>query len=363
MIKRLRSRGLISAAIVTVFVAAAAIVPSVFASTSGGASLHIFLTTGYAGCTGATISAAPTSVVHSTSGGTHVTATAAGTGCPSSPVFEFWLRPATSSVWQMVQAYSTTATYDWNSTGADVGTVYLGVHVKDHNSTNAYDAVNSTPVTVTTAPASVCAGPGITAAPTAVNADPNPGGTHVVATATITSCTTTPRYEFWIRPASVSTWQMVQAYSTTASYNWDTSGALPGVVYVGVHIKDANSTSSAGYDVVASTPVTVNASVCTAVTITTAPTTVVHNNTSGTHVIATAVATGCTNAPRYEFWIRPSSSTTWQKVQSYGVPATYDWNTTGAAVGTVYVGVHVRDVNSTSSAGYDVVNSVAVTVT
>jgi hypothetical protein len=360
LIKRLRSRGLIPAAIVTVFVAAAAIVPSALASTSGGAPLHIFLTTAY--CGGAGITAVPTTVVQSTSGGTHVIATATASGCPSSPRYEFWLRVSTSSTWQMVQPYGTLATYDWNTTGADVGTVYLGVHVKDATSPAAYDAVASTPVTVTAAPPSVCSGPGITALPTAVNADPNPGGTHVIATATITTCTTTPRYEFWIRPASVSTWQLVQAYSALATYNWDSSGALPGVVYIGVHIKDANSTSSAGYDVVASTPVSVNASQCLNPTITPVPATVVHSSSNGPHVIATAAAT-CTNSARYEFWIRPASSPTWQLVQAYSASATYDWNTTGAAVGTVYIGVHVRDVNSVSSAGYDTVVSAPVTVT
>ena len=360
MIKRLRSRGLIPAAIVTVLLGAAAIAPSALASTSGGASLHIFLTTAY--CGGAGITAVPTTVVYSTSGGTHVIATATASGCPSSPRYEFWLRVSTSSTWQLVQAYSTTATYDWNTTGAAVGTVYLGVHVKDATSPAAYDAVASTPVTVTAAPPSVCSGPGITAAPTSVNADPNPGGTHVIATATITTCTTTPRYEFWIRPASVSTWQLVQAYSALATYNWYSSGAVAGFVYLGVHIKDANSTRSAGYDVVASTPVTVYASVCGVPTITPVPTTVVHSNTSGTHVIATAAAT-CTNSPLFEFWIRPASSSTWQLVQAYSAVATYNWNSTGAAIGTVYLGVHVKDVNSTSSAGYDNVASVGVPVT
>jgi hypothetical protein len=156
---------------------------------------------------------------------------------------------------------------------------------------------------------------------------------------------------------------MVQAYAATATYDWNSSGAAPGVVYLGVHAKDANSTSSSGYDVVASAPVTVNASLCTGVTITAAPTTVVHSSSGGTHVIATAVATGCTNAARYEFWIRPASSSTWQLVQAYSATATYDWNSTGAAVGTVYLGVHAKDVNSVSSAGYDVVASTPVTVT
>ena len=75
-------------------------------------------------------------------------------------------------------------------------------------------------------------------------------------TATAAGCTSGPRYEFWLRPATSSTWQLVQAYGTSATYDWNTTGALPGTVYLGVHVRDANS--AAGYDAVASTPVTVN---------------------------------------------------------------------------------------------------------
>ena len=59
------------------------------------------------------------------------------------------MRPASSSTWQLVQGYSTSATYDWNSTGALAGTVYFGVWTKDAASPNSYDAVANTTVTVT----------------------------------------------------------------------------------------------------------------------------------------------------------------------------------------------------------------------
>ena len=59
------------------------------------------------------------------------------------------MRAASQSSWQLVQGYSATATYDWNSSGALAGTVYFGVWVKDVNSSSAYDAFNSTAVTVT----------------------------------------------------------------------------------------------------------------------------------------------------------------------------------------------------------------------
>src|SRR5438093_2439533 len=103
-----------------------------------------------AACSGVTINAVPNTVAYSASGGTHVTATANGINCPTSPRYEFWLRPASNPNWQMVQGYSTSNTYDGNSTSALPGTVYLGVHVKDAGSAQAYDAVASTPVTVTT---------------------------------------------------------------------------------------------------------------------------------------------------------------------------------------------------------------------
>jgi hypothetical protein len=60
------------------------------------------------------------------------------------------MRSATSSTWQLVQGYSSSATYDWNSAGAAVGTVYFGVWVKDASSpTSTFDANAGTPVTVT----------------------------------------------------------------------------------------------------------------------------------------------------------------------------------------------------------------------
>ena len=248
MIQRLKSRGLLPAAIVSAVLAAAFAVPTFGA-------VHTFIVNAYPQCSGVTISASPTSVQHSTSGGTHVTATATATGCGSSPRYEFWLRPASNPNWQMVQAYGTSNTYDWNSTGADAGTVYLGVHAKDNLSSAAYDAVASTPVTVTTPQ---CTAVTISASPTTVNNNPNAGGgTHVIATASATGCPNAARYEFWIRPASSSTWQLVQAYSATATYDWNTTGAAIGTVYVGVHAKDVNSVSSAGYDVVQSAAVTV----------------------------------------------------------------------------------------------------------
>ncbi|TMF76817.1 MAG: hypothetical protein E6I12_09585 [Chloroflexi bacterium] len=59
------------------------------------------------------------------------------------------MRVGTDPKWVLIRGYQTIATYDWNSTGAAAGTVYFGVWAKDGHSSNSYDAIASTPVTVT----------------------------------------------------------------------------------------------------------------------------------------------------------------------------------------------------------------------
>ena len=59
--------------------------------------------------------------------------------------------------------------------------------------------------------------------------------------------------------------------------------------------------------------------------------------------------------------MRPASSATWQLVRGYSSGATYDWNSTGAATGTVYFGVWIKDAASPNT--YDAVTNTTVTVT
>ena len=290
-------------------------------------------------CGAVNLNASPASAIAS---GTAVTVTATATGCPS-PIYEFWLRPQSQATWQMVQSYSATPTYRWNSTGATPGTVYLGVHVRDAASTAAYDGYTSIPATVY----SPCRSAGVNTAP----ASPVAAGTTVTVTGSATGCSN-PVYEFWLRPAGSSTWQLVQAYSSSPTFRWNSTGAADGTVYLGVHVRDAGST--AAYDAVTSTAMTVF-SPCTSVTISATPTAV----KAGATVMVTATVSGCTNAV-YEFWIRAAGATTWQRVRAYGSGGTYAWNSSGAAPGTVYVGVHVR--NGTSVADYESLASTPVVV-
>ena len=74
--------------------------------------------------------------------------TAVAAGC-TNPRYELWLR-TTTTAWQLVQAYSTTATYTWNTAGAPVTTVYFGAWAKDAaSSTSGFDANASVTIPVT----------------------------------------------------------------------------------------------------------------------------------------------------------------------------------------------------------------------
>jgi spore germination protein YaaH len=287
--------------------------------------------------------------------GTQVTVTASSTSsafCPN-PLYKFWILASGSSTWQMVQDYSTSATFNWNSTGAVLGTYHLGVWVRDASSPGAgrYDSNASIPFVLALPH---CASVTVAAAP----ASPSTSSTQVTFTATATGCSGA-LYAFWARWQGYSTWQLLQGYSTSNVYHWNSTGAAAGTEYVGVWAKDPGS-ATGSFDANMSIQYSVTTPSCASVTASGAPITVVHG--AGTHVTITAAAAGCTNAsPLYEFWMR-TSTTDWQLVQAYSNTATYDWNSTGAPVTTVYFGVWAKDARSPTSA-FDANVSVAVPVT
>jgi hypothetical protein len=342
LIQKLRSRGLVPAAIVT-FALALAAVPV-------GAALSPFLTVAYPACSAVSITPAPAS---GQPAGTAVVFTASASTC-ASPNYEFWMRAASQSSWQLIQGYSGAATYNWNSTGAAPGVVNFGVWARDSHNSVAYEAFNSTPFTITPGSVGGCATASDAAVPTSVAQG---SGTHVVVTGSSTGCAhASPLYEFWALWQGTSIWQIVQPYSTAVSYDWNSTGALPGTEHFGVWVKDAQSTAT--YDAFNSTPVTVTPAACASVALAAVPTSV----TGGVHSILTATPTGCTNAsPLYEFWAKWSGTSTWVMIRGYSTVATYDWNSAGAAAGTETFGVWIKDAGST--AAYDNFNSTTVTVT
>jgi spore germination protein YaaH len=186
-------------------------------------------------CTSVTAFAAPPSP---SMPGTAVTLTGSAAGCPN-PLYQFWIMPPGSSTWTVVQAYSSTATFAWNTTGKAAGTYRFSVWVRDSssagpscNSLGCNDAFVGIAYTVYTQ----CTSVSVQSSPPATAA----AGTSVAFTGAAAGCSN-PLYQFWILPPGSSTWTVVQAYSTSGTFTWTTTGKPAGTYRFSVWVRDAGS--------------------------------------------------------------------------------------------------------------------------
>ena len=213
---------------------------STFADDDGGFLRQLpgfAYTLGSPPCTGVTASAAPTSPQAS---GTAITITGTASGC-SSPLYQFWILIPGSSTWTIAQAYSSTTTFNWNTTGKAAGTYRFSVWARDSgsagtscNSLGCNDAfVPGFGYTLTSTPCT-----GLTAS--ATPASPQTSGTTVTITGSASGCSN-PQYQFWILAPGSSTWTIAQAYSTSTIFNWNTTGKPTGTYRYSLWVRDASS--------------------------------------------------------------------------------------------------------------------------
>ena len=288
-------------------------------------------------CTAVSVSMSPASpaVV-----GAPITVTGSAT-CPNpNPSYEFWLLPP-GGTWGIVQPYSTRATFDWSTAGKAPGNYLFSVWARDSTSPASYDTYDSShSYTLNIAR---CSAVSLSYAPTS----PASTGTTVTVSAVASDCPN-PRYEFWFLPPGGS-WTLVQGYSTSATFNWNSGGWGPGNYLFSVWARDAGST--AGYDAYDSShSYTLTLMTCTSVSVSYSP---ASPSATGTKVTVTGTAAGCPNA-RYEFWFLPPSGA-WTLIQGYSANATFTWYSGGWAPGSYLFSVWARDAGS--SAGYDAYDS------
>jgi len=290
-------------------------------------------------CSSAGLTASPASPA--TVGTNVVNLAASASGCPN-PVYQFWMAMPGGN-WQIVQPYSTSASFAWNTSGSAAGTYSISVWVRDAysagadgNNTGHWDAYTSSAYTLSPI---ACSAAGLSGSPAATAT----AGTKVILTATASGCPN-PLYQFWMAGPGES-WQVVQAYSSNSSFTWDTAGAAAGSYSLSVWVRDASGTgvdgnSTGRWDVYSSGHYTLTSTPCSAVSLSAVPA----SAAAGTNVTFTATASGCPN-PVYQFWMA-SPGGTWQMVQPYSNSSTFNWNTTGAAQGTYSVSVWTRDASS-----------------
>src|SRR4029077_5084157 len=160
------------------------------------------------------------------------TLSGSASGCPN-PRYQFWIMPP-GGAWTIVQAYSSSATFNWSTTGDPAGSYLWTVWVRDASSTATLDAY-SPGVGYTLG--SPCASVTASASP----ASPQAHGTAVTLSASASGCAN-PQYEFWILPPG-GAWTIVQAYSSSATFNWSTTGDPAGSYMWTVWVRDATSTA------------------------------------------------------------------------------------------------------------------------
>src|SRR6266851_171962 len=109
----------------------------------------------------------------------------------------------------------------------------------------------------------------------ATPASPQLSGTTVQLSGTSTGCPN-PRYQFWILAPGSSTWTIAQAYSTSATFSWSTTGLVGGPYLFSVWVRDSSSLgtscNSLGCDdAYAAVNYTLSSTACTSVTGSAAP--------------------------------------------------------------------------------------------
>jgi hypothetical protein len=285
-------------------------------------------------CTAVTFGATPSSPQPP---GVPVTLSGNASGCPN-PVYQFWIQPPGGS-WSVLQAYSSSSTASWSTSGLAAGTYLFDVYAKQSGSPAAWEAHVSPNPSYTLQAAPTCTAVTFGASP----ASPQAPGTSVMLSGAATGCPN-PVYQFWILPPGGS-WSVLQAYSSSATAPWNTAGQPTGTYLFDVYAKQSGSTAAWETHVSPNPTYTLqSAPPCTGVSLTS---NVASPQQTGTTITFTATASGC-SSPVYQFWIQAPGGS-WTMVQAYSSSNTYIWSTTGLAAGTYTLDVWVKQSGSTAS--------------
>jgi hypothetical protein len=255
--------------------------------------------------------AVSTDVISPQNVGAHVTLSASSGGCPdASPLYRFYLRD-TSAVWHVVQDFSTSSSFVWDTSVYPAGTYLTGVWVKDANSANTYDAYAFGTFTLGLPK---CSSTGLSSD----IGSPQASGTTITFTATSIGCPN-PLYQWWVRDAA-GNWNIAVPFAAGNTFAWNTSNLTDGTYQIGVWARQQFSANS--YDAFAFVTFTLTVSHCSSVGLSTAPTSPL---ATGATVTLTANALGCPGA-QYRFYVRDVAGT-WHIVQDFSPATTYAWNT------------------------------------
>ena len=281
--------------------------------------------------------------------GTTVTFTASSTGC-AQPLYQFWVRPPGTQAWQIVQAYSSSSTFRWNTASLAAGTYLYTAWARDASSGGTQCSSLGCNDAFFAAASFTVVRPCTSVTDSVSPTSPQLSGTPVTFSASAAGCPH-PLYQFWTLAPGSQTWQVVQQYSSSATFTWKTAALPTGTYLYTVWARDASSTGTVcsylgcndayypGTQFGLTTP-------CKSVTDAATPSS---PQLAGAAVTFSASAAGCPH-PLYQFWVLTPGSSTWQIVQPYSTSSTFTWKTSGLAPGTYLYTVWARDAASTGTA-------------
>ena len=303
--------------------------------------------------------------------GTTVVITASSTACPN-PQYQFFTLAPGASSYTLARAYSTTATFSWNTTGLVAGTWRIGVWARDTASTGTFSTSlgtfdASTEVFYMLVNPNNCTAVGLSAG---TPPQPSNAGTTVTFTATGTCPHASPSFQFFTLAPGAGAYTVAQAYSTSPTFIWNTTGLVSGTWTVAVWVRDAMSggtysNSFGTFDMSTGVQYTLTTTPCTAVGISGAPPS---PSGVGTAVTFTATATCPHASPVFQFFTRAPGAGAWMVAQAYSASATFNWTTAGLVPGSWQVAVWDRDAQSTgvysnSFGTFDLSTSMSYTLT
>lgn len=234
-------------------------------------------------------------------------------------------------VWTVVQEWSSSNTYTWDTTGLPLGFYDLQVWVRDQPF-SSYQAYVGKAIMLNDAPS--CTGGTLV-----TDRSPRYFVTGEVSHWTATAnCGGTPRYKFWVLEPGANSYVVAQDWSSKNTFDLDTTGKAIGYGYVSVWITNAAFYNN--YQTTATTGFMQNTyAACTSATL-------VSDDgdryaVPGQIVKWTATA-NCAGPAEYRF-VFDNPAGVWTEVQGWSSNNTFTWDTTGKPIGFWNVQVWVRD--------------------
>lgn len=276
--------------------------------------------------------------------GTQVSFTASVVGGTQTYEYQFWLKD-TGGVYTLVQPYSVTNAWNWNTSGLPAGSYSVTVQAKAAGTSpiNGFEAEKT--ISFTIAPAAVQTMDVSVSPATQVVA----GTPLSISAVNVSGGNGSYLYQFWLKNPGGS-YSLSQAYSASSSRNLDTTGFIPGVYSMAVQVKSTGSISPNGYDLEKIVQFIIAPTTVQTMDVTISPATQV---LAGTQLSISAVnVSGGSGTYEYQFWLKDTNGI-YTLSQAYSSANIRNLDTTGFIPGAYSMAVQARSVGSNSPTGFD----------